>query len=634
MTDWLPLGIALLSVSLRVVGVGYSALLLYRVRDLRFGFLTLMLTLMAVRQALTLSVANPGIEELPGLIVSGLAVLTVYYLSQYVRQEQRTKARLTAKNDQLRGFRKAIRHAGHGIFITDTDGTIEYANPAVETLTGYDRDEVVGRNPRMWKSGEHDEAFYASMWETVQNGDVWEGEIVNERKGGEHCWVDMTIAPITDESGEIERFVAVDTDVTERKERQQRIEHQNEVLKRLNTTNRILRDINQALVQAESRGEIERAVCAEFADAEPYSLAWIGTRNMVNDSLRASRHAGTDDAALASIVDAHNDSDDEDVLRAAIRTGSPRIVQEIDDDSGRRWQAALADRGYRSVAAVPLIYDGTVYGGLEIASLEPRAFEAIDTSVLVDLGRTIAYAINATESKQALLADSVVELEFQLAGTDGLGTLARALEADATLERLTRSPDGHLVAYATLTGCPRTDVEAAVEDVPAIADTAFVCDNDDGGLFRLDLTDDSVEATFLDHGGVVTSQTVEDGTGRLTVEFPRRTDVRSLVESVTATHDGISLLARREHERPARTDQEVRSQLNSELTDRQLEALRTAYLGGFFEWPRENTGEDIAELMGVTQTTFLQHLRTAQRKTFTLLLGDEGTTRSATTRPG
>lgn len=629
MTDWLPVGIALLSVSLRVVGVGYSALLLYRVRDLRFGFLTLMLTLMAVRQALTLTVANPGIEELPGLIVSGLAVLTVYYLSQYVRQEQQTKERLTAKNDQLRGFRKAIRHAGHGIFITDTDGTIEYANPAVETLTGYNREEVVGENPRMWKSGEHDEAFYASMWETVRNGDVWEGEIVNERKNGEQCWVDMTIAPITDERGEIERYVAVDTDVTERKERERRIQRQNDQLQRLNTTNRILRDVNQTLVQAESRGEIERAVCAEFAGTDPYSFAWIGTRNMVNESLRASTHAGIDDDAIEAVVDAHNDSDDEDVLQRAIRTESPQIVHDIDDDPEDAWQTALAERGYRSAAAIPLVYDGMVYGALEVVSTEPRAFAAIDDDVLVELGHTVAYAINATESKQALMADSVVELEFQLAGGCGVCALARELDADATLERLSRSPDGRLVAYATLTGCDRTAVESAVEDVPAVADAAFVCDHDDGGLFRLDLADACIESTLVDHGGVVTGQTVEDGQGRLTVEFPQRTDVRSLVESVTADHEGIDLLARREHERPARTEQEVRSQLESELTDRQLEALRTAYVGGFFEWPRENTGEEIAELMGVSQTTFLQHLRTAQRKTLSLLLDDAQARRAA-----
>ncbi|MEF8827380.1 MAG: bacterio-opsin activator domain-containing protein, partial [Halapricum sp.] len=588
-----------------------------------------MLTLMAVRQALTLGVANPGIEELPGLIVSGLAVLTVYYLAQYVRQEQRTKERLTAKNDQLRGFRKAIRHAGHGIFITDTDGTIEYANPAIEGLTGYDREEVVGQNPRIWKSGEHDGEFYEEMWKTIADGEIWEGEIINERKDGERCWVDMTIAPITDESGEIERYVAVDTDVTDRKERERRIQRQNEQLQRLNTTNRILRDVNQALVQAESRGEIERAVCTEFADTDPYNFAWIGARNMVNESLRASTHDGIDDDALGTVVDAQNDSDDEDILQRAIRTESPQIVHDIGDDSGETWQATLTERGYRSAAAVPLVYDDMVYGALEVVSTDPRAFEAIDCDVLTELGHTVAYAINATESKQALMADSVVELEFQLDGGGGVCALARELNADATLERLSRSPDGRLVAYATLTGCDRTAVESSVADVPAIADAAFVCDHDDGGLFRLDLADECVESTLVDHGGVVTGQTVEDDQGRLTVEFPQRADVRSLVESVTEAHDGIDLLARREHERPARTEQEVRSQLEEELTDRQLEAIRTAYVGGFFEWPRENTGEEIAELMGVSQTTFLQHLRTAQRKTLSLLLDDERSSRNA-----
>jgi len=140
-------GILLASVVLRLLGAGYSLLLLSRSRDRRFGFLTLMLSFMALRQLLTMRTANPGIEELPGLIVSVLTVLTVYYLSKYVDEEATIKRELQRANDRLRGFRKAIEHAGHAIFLTDPDGTIEYANPAVESVTGYTPAEVIGENP-------------------------------------------------------------------------------------------------------------------------------------------------------------------------------------------------------------------------------------------------------------------------------------------------------------------------------------------------------------------------------------------------------------------------------------------------------------------------------------------------------
>lgn len=616
------LAIAVLSIGLRVFGVGYSILLLYRVQDARFGFLTLLLALMATRQVLTLQVGTPGIEELPGLIVSGLVVLVVYYLSQYVRQEEEIKERLSTKNEQLRGFQKAIQHAGHGIFITDTEGTIEYANPAVESLTGYDREVVIGENPRLWKSGEHDETFYDEMWETIVDGDVWDGQIINEHKNGEHRWVDMTIAPMTDEAGEIERFVAVDTDVTERKERQQRIERQNEQLSNLNTTNRILRDINRDLVQAESREEIERAVCAEFADTEAYSFAWVGTRTVVNESLRPSTHAGIDEDDLDAVVRAHNESQREDFVRRAIRTASPQVVQEIDSESGEAWREALATRGYRTAAAIPLIYGDTVYGAVEIVSTEPDAFETIDADVFADLGRTIAYALSATASKQALLADTVVELEFQVGDSSAIAQLADSLEIDAELERLTRTPPGRLTAYATMGDCPRQSVEDAVREMDEIADASFVCDQEGGGLFRLDLEEGCLETALVNHGGVVTDLSTTGEVSRLTVELPQRTDVRSVMESITDDHDDIDLLARREHERPAQTEQEVRSQLQETLTDRQLESLQTAYVSGFFEWPRENTGEEVAALMDISQTTFLQHLRTAQRKTLELLLSE------------
>ncbi|MFC7018633.1 MULTISPECIES: GGDEF domain-containing response regulator [Haloarcula] len=114
----------------------------------------------------------------------------------------------------LKAFREAVEHAGHSIYWTDPDGRIEYVNPAFEESTGYTAAEVMGANPRILKSGAHDEAFYADLWETILDGETWEGWVVNERKSGERYVVDQTITPVTDSSGDIKRFVAVNTDAT------------------------------------------------------------------------------------------------------------------------------------------------------------------------------------------------------------------------------------------------------------------------------------------------------------------------------------------------------------------------------------------------------------------------------------
>lgn len=114
----------------------------------------------------------------------------------------------------------AVEHGGHAIYWTDANGQIEYVNQAFERLTGYDREEAVGRNPRFLQSGAHEESFYDLLWETILSGDVWRSEIINERKDGTRFVVDQTIAPVTDEVGRPRRFVAINTDVTDRYERE------------------------------------------------------------------------------------------------------------------------------------------------------------------------------------------------------------------------------------------------------------------------------------------------------------------------------------------------------------------------------------------------------------------------------
>ena len=123
----------------------------------------------------------------------------------------------SAHDAERRTFRNAVEHAGHAIYVTDVDGTIEYVNPAFTEVTGYEPAEAIGRTPRMLNSGEMPDAHFEALWETIRSGAIWEEEVVNRRRSGDLYHAHQTIAPVFDD-GEIEAYVAIQSDVTDRKE--------------------------------------------------------------------------------------------------------------------------------------------------------------------------------------------------------------------------------------------------------------------------------------------------------------------------------------------------------------------------------------------------------------------------------
>ncbi len=118
---------------------------------------------------------------------------------------------------QLRLQLAALESAANGIVMTDRSGTIVWVNQAFTRLTGYDREEAIGKNPRVLKSGQHSSAFYRELWECILSGQVWRGELTNRRKDGTLYVEEMSITPVRQAGKEITHFVAVKQDVTARK---------------------------------------------------------------------------------------------------------------------------------------------------------------------------------------------------------------------------------------------------------------------------------------------------------------------------------------------------------------------------------------------------------------------------------
>jgi len=112
----------------------------------------------------------------------------------------------------------AIEQAAETLMVTDIRGTIEYVNPAFTRITGYSREEVLGQNPRILKSGKQDQVFYQQLWATILRGEIWHGELINRRKEGNLYTEEMNIAPVRDALGEVTHFIATKQDVTEHKQ--------------------------------------------------------------------------------------------------------------------------------------------------------------------------------------------------------------------------------------------------------------------------------------------------------------------------------------------------------------------------------------------------------------------------------
>ncbi len=126
---------------------------------------------------------------------------------------------------ELNKLAQAVNYSGSSILITDIDGKIEFANTAFSEISGYSVDEVVGQTPSMFKSGKTDTQVYEELWETIKEGKVWRGELLNRKKNGELYWDYTVIAPIKDKDEEVTHYVAVRDDVTKRKEEEGRLVH-------------------------------------------------------------------------------------------------------------------------------------------------------------------------------------------------------------------------------------------------------------------------------------------------------------------------------------------------------------------------------------------------------------------------
>jgi hypothetical protein len=366
----------------------------------------------------------------------------------------------------------------------------------------------------------------------------------------------------------------------------------------LDTAMGLLDSLTGTLGDAESPAALFETAVDRAASVDGYRYAWVARRT--TDDVDVLAHAGVDpavvDADLQGLeahdydgvgVDASNDADGDGGGR--LGAGDIRGVRTfvVAETEGATYVLGLGVESGVSDDAVLAVHEAT-------AALVGRAFEAV-------------------RRRQLLVADVVTELRFDVGDANAVvPRLARALETSLHVDGVVPGGPGLVLYVEVGGGTPQSVVDTANGDAD-VERVRYLDDGETGPVVELAVSR-SPARTLVDLDAQVTAYHADPDSAELGVAVATDADVRAIVESATDAHPGLAIVAQETVERTADAGMDFQSRLRNELTDRQFAVLQAAYHGGYFQWPRESTGEELADSLSVAAPTLHNHLRVAQSK--------------------
>ncbi|WP_254279839.1 PAS domain S-box protein [Haloarcula marina] len=406
------------------------------------------------------------------------------------------------------------------------------------------------------------------------------------------------------------------------REHERRLERQRESLAALNNLHDTVRGITDAVISQSTRAEIEQTVCSRLVESDTFEFAWVGDVDPASQTLNVRAESGVE--GYLDEVTVSTDPDEptgRGPAGTALRTGEMQVTQDVlNDPDFEPWADAAARFGYRSVAAIPLTNDGSMYGMLGLYASRPNTFDDTVRTVVGQLGEIVGHAIAATERKRALTSDEVVELTFQIRDVFDAVDVDASPTGTIRIEHAIPTGDDEFLVFGQADAEAVETLEALVAGLSHWTDLTIRAEAEGVVRYELTLVEPPVLSNVASRGGYVDAARIEAGDYQMVIHLPPGANVREVTDVVQAAYPAADLLKSQQVTREEDTAQRVQSALTDDLTDRQRTTLEAAFHSGFFEWPRDASGEDVADSLGVSAPTFHQHLRKAQRKVLAALL--------------
>lgn len=537
---------------------------------------------------------------------------------------------------------EALTNAPIGVITATVDGAVTAINDRAATLIETPPPEAVGE-PLV-------DVCPASAAGTLRS--AIDGEPTPTTVEEYYPRLDRWLAVEVQVADEIRLFCR---ETTETHELTQHVEELERRLDRIQRIDSLIVRVLQQVIDAADRTAIADTICEQLGTTSRYDFVWVGDREFPNDRLGVIATAGTAPEIHDRIEAALGETDTLPGQRA-VDQETTQVVDGFADNRSlpRRLRQAAFASGLQSCLAVPLRYQGAVYGVVSVYSGHTGGFSEQEQAGLETLGRVAGFAIRATRQEDLLVADTVTEVRLSVTGASiPLDRAAAEIETSFSLDGAVPRGDGPVVCYvapetpvvdADTEGdgdAPATDsdepptagdadqlspqlIEQTLRDDEQVVGVSWV-HTGDNPLLQVTVAGETPVTALAGWGASIRSATYRGGTTEIVAEAPPDESVRRLIETVDDTVADTELLAKEETTRSPDTVDAFRNDLTARLTDRQQAALRAAYLAEYFASPRGSTAAEVANALDITGPTLLYHLRRAEQKLVGAFLETEPT---------
>lgn len=491
-----------------------------------------------------------------------------------------------------------------GLLRLDPRGYVDHWNRSAASTLGYRANETVGTHVSTFYTDEDvtdgvpDRILSVAAEESGHETEGW-----RIRKDGSRFWALETVSPLRDDDGELRGYAVLVCDVSRHHERLATVRGERDELALLYEVGRRQRAVTRALLDSTTHEQVETGTCEALTAGDTYDFAWID-RKVLSDGRREWRTAS---GVEPSVVERLSDSTADVEGRGP--DDSISITRDVTVDTGDGGQFD------GDVATVALEYGDTVYGTLSIGTDRRETFGDRECDWLRTVARQVGFAIGAVRRRNLLLSDTLVELEFVCRDDRSYFAAASAqLACRFELISLVEISEATKLYYVHLEGASPTAVFDLADADPGIDDYRLIETYEDGWRIEFVVSGSSPALTLTEYGATVLECQAEDGKATILAECAVDADLRTIVGGLRSAYPESELRGKREVERSVQTARAFREGIEDRLTDRQVTALRAAYFGGYYDWPRESTAEEVADAMGVSSPTLHNHLRKGQHE--------------------